>query len=151
MKWWEGIACPRQHDRNGTRWFSGERRLVKSVFTVFYYVGLQYTARRETIYLIAEFYEPDFELFGVENWITEEANSRLLENFSSYGNLMSFLKFSFLIFVSPNANHITLSLRDYKKHGRELWLFHNFLVSLIWNSINFKLCFLNKIVKTIKN
>lgn len=105
---WNGkgsFACPRQRDRNGTRWFSGERRLVKSVFTVFYYVGLQYTARRETIYLIAEFYEPNFELFGVENWITEEANSRLLENFSSYGNLMNFLKFSF-----PQERSISVEL-----------------------------------------
>lgn len=85
----------RQHDRNETRWFSGERRFVKSIFTVFYYVGLQYSARRETICLIAEFYEPDFELFGVKYWITEETNAWLLENFSSYGNSMNFLKFSF--------------------------------------------------------
>lgn len=40
------------------------KRLVESVFTAFYYVAHQCSARHETICLIAQLSGVDFELFG---------------------------------------------------------------------------------------
>lgn len=66
MKWWEGIVCLSntiETERDDSRGRDG----WSNQFSLSFIMLAFSTVRHETIYLIAEFYEPDFELFGVEN------------------------------------------------------------------------------------